>query len=132
MNAKIGYWTVTGLFSLMMLGSAFAYLTGAPPIVAAFHHLGYPDYFRVLLGIAKVLGAIALVLPFVPSVLREWAYAGFVITLVSAAISHVASGDAVGQIVGPLVALVLVLASYQLRRHEHASMSAGTAPTVKA
>ena len=113
---KIGYWITTGLFSLMMLGSAFAYLTGAPVIVEAFHHLGYPDYFRVGLGVAKILGALALVLPFVPATLREWAYAGFVFTMVAAACSHAACGDPVARITGPAIALALVLTSYTLRK----------------
>lgn len=127
MKAKIAYWTVTGLFSLMMLGSSLAYLTGAPQMVEAFRHLGYPDYFRVLLGIAKVVGVLALVLPFVPRIAREWAYPGFGITLVSAAVSHAACGDPAGTMAGPVVALVLLTASYQLRRQGNAPMPAVTA-----
>jgi len=95
----------------MMLGSAFAYLSGAPQMQEAFHHLGYPDYFRTMLGVAKVLGAVALVAPRVPRVVREWAYAGFGITTVAAAISHAASGDPMGKVLMPLVALALLATS---------------------
>ncbi|HVO11286.1 MAG TPA: DoxX family protein [Vicinamibacteria bacterium] len=116
MRTKVGYLVVTGLFSAMMLVSAFAYLTGAPQMVAAFRHLGYPDYFRILLGTAKVLGVLALVAPRVPRVLREWAYAGFAITTVSAAVSHAVSGDPVAHIAAPVVALALLLASRLLWR----------------
>ena len=124
MRRKIAYVVVTGLFSAMMLASAFAYLTGAPQMVAAFRHLGYPDYFRLLLGTAKVLGVLALVTPRVPRVLREWAYAGFAITTVSAAVSHAASGDPVAVITVPLVALALLLASRLLwRPHLGAAVS---------
>lgn len=127
MKAKIAYGTVTGLFSLMMLGSSFAYLSGAPQMVEAFRHLGYPDYFRVMLGVAKIVGGLALVLPYTPRVAREWAYAGFGFTLVAAAVSHVASGDPAGTMAGPVVALVLLTASYRLRRRGNPSMSAVTA-----
>lgn len=123
MKGKIGYWIATGLFSLMMVGSAIAYLTGAPQMISAFQHLGYPSYFRVLLGVAKILGVVALLLPFTPKVLREWAYAGFGFTLVSAAVSHAASGDAAGQVAGPGVALVLLIASYGLGRQGSPSPS---------
>ncbi len=116
MKAKVGYLVATGLFSAMMLASAFAYLTSAPPMVEAFRHLGYPDYFRYLLGVAKVLGVLALVTPRVPRMLREWAYAGFAITMASAAVSHAASGDPAVRVAIPLVALAVLLASRALWR----------------
>ena len=79
----------------MMTGSALGYLTGSKQMVEAFRHLGYPDYFRRMLGVAKLSGVLALVAPRVPGVVREWAYAGFGITMVAAVISHLASGDSV-------------------------------------
>ncbi len=114
MKAKIGYWLATGLFSLMMAGSGGAYLAGSPQMVEAFHHLGYPDYFRVTLGVAKVLGVLALLAPRVPRTVREWAYAGFAIVVVMAAISHAASGDPAGKVAMPLVALAILVASRAL------------------
>ena len=114
MKLKIGYWVVTGLFGLMMTASGIMYLSGHPQVVEGIRHLGYPDYLRPLLGIAKVLGAVALLAPFVPRTLREWAYAGFTINLVSAAVSHAASGDPVGNAISPLVLLGILLASHQL------------------
>ena len=51
-------------------------------------HLGYPDYFRIELVIFKVIGALVLILPMAPARLKEWAYAGFGITMISAFISH--------------------------------------------
>lgn len=105
MKSKIGYWVALGLFSLMMVGAALAYLTGSPRMVDAFRHLGYPDYFRMMLGVAVLLA------PRIPVAVREWAYAGFGITLISAVISHGVSGDPIGHIMAPLVALVpLVIA----------------------
>jgi uncharacterized membrane protein YphA (DoxX/SURF4 family) len=116
MKLKIAYWVLTGLFGLMMTFSGVMYLTGAPQVLEGFRHLGYPDYFRLLLGIGKLLGAVALLVPVVPRTLREWAYAGFVINLVSASVSHYASGDPVGQVVSPLFFLGVLLTSHQLWR----------------
>jgi hypothetical protein len=113
-KTTIAYWAVTGLFSLMMSASAFMYLTGAPQVVEGFRHLGFPDYFRTLLGVAKLLGAVTLLAPMVPRSLREWAYGGFVINLVSAAVAHAAMGDTAGQVISPLVVLGFVLTSHQL------------------
>ena len=114
MNAKtIGYWVATVLISAMMLMSAYMYLSGAPKMVAAFHSLGYPDYFRVMLGVAKVLGVGVLLAPGL-RVLKEWAYAGFTITFVAAVVSHVECGQGPAAI-APVVSLVLLMASYFLR-----------------
>jgi len=110
---KIAYWVVTAMVALPMTGSAYMYLSGAPEAVAGFQHLGYPDYFRTLLGIAKLLGAVALLAP-VPRILKEWAYAGFTFNMIAAATSHAGSGDPTGQIVAPLVVLGIVLASRSL------------------
>lgn len=54
--------------------------TGGSHFVEIFHHLGFPDYFRILLGVAKILATPTLLVPLVPATLREWAYAGFTIT----------------------------------------------------
>jgi DoxX-like family len=60
----------------------------------AFVHLGFPPYFKVELTVAKILGVLALIIPAVPFKVKEFAYAGFAITLVSAAIAHFGRGDA--------------------------------------
>jgi hypothetical protein len=125
---KIAYRVVTGLVSLSMTGSAVMYLTGAPQMVEAFKHLGYPDYFRTLLGIAKILGVVALWAP-VPRFLREWAYAGFVINLISAAVSHGAMGDPAMQVASPIITLALMITSHQLW---HRVSAAGAEPQVAA
>ena len=104
------YWATTGLLSLAMLFSAYAYLT-KPAMQEAFVQLGFPTYFRVELAVAKVLGVLLLLAPVGPH-LKEWAYAGFAFTFVSAFIGHSALGDPVAQRVGPLVALALLVVSY--------------------
>jgi uncharacterized membrane protein YphA (DoxX/SURF4 family) len=93
----------------MMAMAAGAYLTHAPKMVEAFTHLGYPLYFMMILGTAKLLGVIALLLPRLPR-LKEWAYAGFVFTLISAFISHLESGDG-SKALAPVVALVILTVS---------------------
>ena len=107
---KITYWATTAVFSLMMAFSAYAYLT-QPDVKQGFVHLGFPDYFRVELAVAKLLGAVILLAP-VATRFKEWAYAGFGIVLISAFIAHTAAGDPLSMRIGPLVAFALLLASY--------------------
>lgn len=108
---RIVYWISTGIFSLMMLNSAYQYLTAAE-MEAAFVHLGFPDYFRVELGIAKLLGALVLLIPKMPKSFKQFTYAGFVINLISGSIAHSAKNDPVLYILLPLVFLVLLIISY--------------------
>ena len=86
-----GYWIITALFCLQIGFTAYAQLA-LPQVAQAFTHLGFPDYFRVELSWAKFLGVVLLLAP-VPARLKEWAYAGFAITLVSALIAHFSVGD---------------------------------------
>lgn len=104
------YWGATGLLSAMMLFSAFGYFT-SDQMVAAFQHLGFPNYFRVELGSAKILGVIAILIPG-KITLKEWAYAGFTFTFVSAFIAHTSSGDPVSIAIAPIIALALLAGSY--------------------
>ena len=87
----IAYWTITGLFCLQMSFTAYAQLR-LPQVAAEFAHLGFPDYFRVELSWAKLLGVALLLLP-APARLKEWVYAAFAINLASALIAHLAVGD---------------------------------------
>jgi hypothetical protein len=87
----IGFWTVTALFCLQVGFTAYAQLS-LPQVAEAFTRLGFPDYFRVELAYAKLLGVVLLLAP-VSARLKEWAYAGFAITLGSALIAHLAVGD---------------------------------------
>ena len=87
----IGYWIATSIFALQMGFTAYAQLQ-LPQVAEAFTHLGFPDYFRVELSWLKLAGILVLLLP-APDRLKEWAYAGFAITLASALIAHLAVGD---------------------------------------
>jgi hypothetical protein len=87
----IGFWIATAIFCLQMCFTAYAELN-LPQVADAFTHLGFPSYFRVELSWAKLIGVAVLLAP-VPARLKEWAYAGFAIDLVSAVIAHLAVGD---------------------------------------
>lgn len=113
---QIGIWVSTGLFATIFALSGAMFLTGPQEVVASFRHLGYPDYFRDLLGMAKLLGVAALVVALPSPTPREWAYAGFTFTCIAAAASHLMSGDPAGKVVGPVLMLALLMTSYLLRR----------------
>jgi len=102
MARKVTYWVTTGLLAALSLFGAYAYLTGSQEAVKGFSDVGYPQQLRVLLGIAKLAGAIVLVMPGMPT-LKEWTYAGFTFTWIAAFIAHYLAGD------GPVSAMPLVL-----------------------
>jgi hypothetical protein len=87
-----GFWISTALFALQMSFTAYAQLK-LPQVAQEFARLGFPNYFRVELSWVKLAGVAALLAPKVPAWLKEWAYAGFAITLVSAVIAHVSVGE---------------------------------------
>lgn len=106
---NITYYISTGLISLAMAFSTFAYLSN-PDLKVAFQHLGFPDYFRIELAIAKGLAAIALWVPV--RLVREVAYIGLSISFVSAFIAHFVMGDSMVHTVYPLIVLVILCVSY--------------------
>lgn len=88
----IAYWVATALLVFeLVLGGIWDVLR-VPHTREVMERLGYPLYFLVILGVWKLLGAVALVIPRFPR-LKEWAYAGVVFNLTGALVSHVASGD---------------------------------------
>jgi hypothetical protein len=95
---EIVYWISTGLFCAFLLLTSISYLTD-PKFTAIFRHLGFPQYFRVELAVAKICGVIVLLFPQIPLRLKEWAYAGFGLTLISGAIAHLSNGDPMGYII---------------------------------
>jgi uncharacterized membrane protein YphA (DoxX/SURF4 family) len=107
---KILYWVVTSVFALMMIYSGVLYLT-SPEMEQAFTQMGFPSFLRVELGVAKIVGSIVLLAP-VPARLREWAYAGVPINLVSALIAHISLGHPASVAVMPGVFFVALIISY--------------------
>jgi hypothetical protein len=114
-NARtIVYWIVSALFCLQMSFTAYAQLR-VPQVAEAFTHLGFPAYFRVELGWAKLIGVVLMLAP-VPSRLKEWVYAGFAINLASALIAHLSVGDGPAAWVWAAATSVLWALSYYLWR----------------
>jgi len=107
---KTTYWISTIILCLFMAFSAFLYMT-APAMPANFHHLGFPDYFRVELAVGKIIGVIFLLAPLCRRY-KEWAYAGFSIVFISAFIAHSMAGDPLAVLSGPVVAMVILVISY--------------------
>jgi hypothetical protein len=95
----VGFWIFTALFCLEMIFTAYYELLVLPQAAQAFTRLGFPAaYFRVELSWAKVAGVVALLMPMVPArgviyMMKEWAYAGFALNLVSALIAHLSISD---------------------------------------
>ncbi|MEQ8530610.1 MAG: DoxX family protein [Imperialibacter sp.] len=107
---KVIYWIATGIVSVMMVMSGLMYFMN-PEVAEGFIHLGFPAYFRMELGVAKLVGATVLLVPQFPLRVKEWAYAGFGITFISAAIAHMASGDPVSVVAGPVIFFSLLAVS---------------------
>jgi DoxX-like family len=113
MARKVAYWVTTILLAAATLPAAYAYLSGSPQAVQGFAHVGYPQQLRIILGIAKPLGAIALMVPGM-AVLKEWAYAGFTFAWICAFFAHYLAKE--GPVAyGPLVLLVILAISYLTR-----------------
>lgn len=109
---KTAYWVLTLLFLLPTAGGGVPEALGLEPasIAATMAHLGYPAYLTRILGVAKVLGALAI-LSGRRRGLKEWAYAGFAFDFLGAAASHAFVGDR-GPAFVPLVFLALMAGSY--------------------
>jgi DoxX-like family len=113
----IAYWTVTALFCLEMSFTAYYELLRLPDAAQSFARLGFSAAsFRVELSWAKVAGVVVLLLPMIPARVKEWAYAGFAINLVSAIIAHLSIGDRPAALAPSSITSVLWVLSYVLWR----------------
>ena len=121
-KAKIIFWVATTLIFLLE-GVVPALTSQSAMTIQGFTHLGYPVYFATLLTIFKVLGACALMIPFVPSRIKEWAYAGFAFDFLCAFVSICAVDGFSGIAVLPIVAIVILVISYT-QYHNIQSLSA--------
>lgn len=111
---KIIYWIATIWLALGMLSTGLVQLMQMKEEVDMIIHLGYPVYFLTLLGIWKILGVIAILVPRFP-ILKEWAYAGFFFTMSGAVVSHFASGDDAITFFGPALLVLLTIVSWYFR-----------------
>ncbi len=111
-KTKIIYRIFTIIFGGFMLFSAIPDIMRVPSAVELVStHLGYPSYFLVFIGVAKVLGAIAILIPGFPRI-KEWAYAGLTFDLIAATVSFIAVGDPIAKWIFMLVFLILPAGSY--------------------
>ena len=119
MNKKTIYRSLQILLALPMLLPAFGKLMQNPQALQSLNDLGYPQYLGHFLGIAYLLGVVALVQPM--RLFKEWAYAGFVFAFLGASISHYLVGDPVARIFPALLFLALTLGSYYFEK-KHQSL----------
>jgi hypothetical protein len=131
MNAKYLYWGTTILLALFAAATGAMYFLAEAP-ADTIDRLGYPDYLRVLLGIAKLGGAVGLLAP-LPRSLKEWVYAGFTLDFSMALISHAMVGDPLSLLLRPAIALAVLFASYAgYHWHVRSGAEAEEAPGRKA
>ncbi len=117
-RTNITYWVVTALFSAFMLFSSSGGLLLEAKAVALMHdHLGYPNYFIQWISVMKILGAIAILLPFVPARVKDWAYFGFFIDLCTAVLSFIAVGDPVSGWAPMFLFIGVLVWAYWLHRN---------------
>ena len=112
---KIIYWVTTGLLAFGMLSQGFAQIfhtKGYVDIIIV--RLGYPLYFLNIIGVWKILGVIAILIPRF-KLIKEWAYAGFFFVMSGAVFSHIAAGDSVNAILPALSLLILIVVSWYFR-----------------
>lgn len=113
MVRKIAYWSSTAIVALMLL-LTLSYLSGNEQVVSGFTKSGYPQHLRIVLGVAKPVAAIVLLLPGF-ALLKEWAYAGVTFAWVMAFISAISSGEGVQVWSMPPALLALLIVSYATR-----------------
>ena len=110
---KVIYWIITILFSLFMLYSGIVEVMQNEQAKEIMKHLGYPIYVNTIIGVAKILGAIA-VLQTKFRIVKEWAYAGFTIDIIGASASFYFAGDGIVASLMPFVFLAVMFISYFL------------------
>ena len=110
----IWYWIITAILSFCIFSGGLAQAAQVKEVMEGFKPLGYPAYFISLIGIWKMLGVIAILIPKF-KLLKEWAYAGIFFTMSGAVISHIASGDASAKIIAPVLLAVFTVLSWYLR-----------------
>ena len=111
---KIIYWIATMWLALGMVSTGIVQLIPMEEEAEKMKVLGYPMYFLTIIGVWKLFGVIAILLPKLP-LLKEWAYAGFFFLISGAVFSHLASGDSAIEFFGPILLLLLTVVSWYFR-----------------
>ena len=120
---KIIYWVATIWLALGMTSTGIVQLLKVKEEVDMMTHLGYPIYFLNIIGIWKILGVVAVLIPGFPLV-KEWAYAGFFFVMSGAVFSHFALGDEAKEFFGPVLLLILTVVSWYFLPARSASSAA--------
>lgn len=123
-SKTIWYWIITGILSFCLFSGGLAQALQVQGVVQGFKPLGYPIYFISIIGVWKVLGIIAILIPGF-KLLKEWAYAGLFFTMTGAVISHIASNDIHTQIIAPIVLAIFTVLSWYLRPDNRKIVYAG-------
>jgi hypothetical protein len=110
----IWYWVITALLSFCIFFGGLTQTLLLKQTIEGFKPLGYPTYFISLIGVWKMLGVIAILIPNF-KLLKEWAYAGIFFTMTGAVISHIATNDIHAQIIAPAVLAIFTVLSWYLR-----------------
>lgn len=111
---KIIYWVATLWLALGMTATGVVQMLKIKEQEGMIQHLGFPIYFLTLIGIWKLLGTVAILIPKFP-LLKEWAYAGFFFTMTGAVFSHLVVGDHPKELFGPVLLIVLTIVSWYFR-----------------
>ncbi len=119
---KIIYWIATVWLALGMTSTGIVQIIKLKEEVDMMTHLGYPLYFLTILGVWKILGVIAILIPKFP-LLKEWTYAGFFFAMSGAIFSHLACGDGAKELFGPTLLIVLTIISWYFRPAERKLIS---------
>ena len=111
---KIIYWIATSLLAVGMLQSGIFAVLRSKQWVDLVTNLGYPVYFLSILGVWKILGVIAILIPRF-TLVNEWAYAGFFFAMTGALVSHLVMGDGGKAIFAPLFQIIFIILSWYFR-----------------
>ena len=99
------YWITTVIISLVMIFSIYKMFT------PGYSQFALPDYFRIELSVFKILGLLVILIPTFPVRIKEWAYAGFGITLISASVAHYNTGDSLARSLEPMLFFIILAIS---------------------
>ena len=116
--ASVGYWICTSLTAFFFVSGGLAYAMGVPDVVDGVTQLGFPLYFVRMLGVWKVVGGLAILVPGFPR-LKEWAYAGIFFDLTGASVASAVMGASIGaewwHVLAPMFVAAIMVGSWMLR-----------------
>jgi hypothetical protein len=108
-STKITYWVTTGIICLFSMN---AIMMNSQMAIEGTKHLGIPRYLGLEVSIGQLIGAVLLIIPAIPARVKEWAYTGFGIMYLTAAIAHIAVGDPIGHTIMAIAFFLLLIVSY--------------------